>query len=62
MGREGEGREGRAGKGRVGEGRGGEEKIGGSCSPTSPGGVRRHCPDPMLAPLLDISSFPAVTD
>jgi len=35
-GREGEGRE---GEGRGGEGRG---KLGGSCSPTSPGGVRRH--------------------
>ena len=29
--------EGRVGKGRVGEG-----ENGGSCSPTSPGGVRRH--------------------
>ena len=39
-GREGEGRE---WEGRAGKGKGGEGKIGGSCSPTSPGGVRRHC-------------------
>jgi len=52
-GREGEGREGerKGGQGREGEGRGGDDRVGewrgklggGSCSPTSPGGVTRHC-------------------